>query len=297
MRNRLLLRAFPPAWRVRYGDELDDLIRADDAGRAVRIRTVIDVVRAGLRERLRATGLTDDQLPGAQRARARLLLVLCAWTVVVVAGVSVQKASEHWDRATAGTSHGLAADAFAVLQVAAVIGSALVLLGIALAAPRLVARVRAGATRSLRRPILRAVTLSLITLAAATPVVLWAQHLSAAQRNGHDTAYEIAIGGCALLAVLSLGAWTAAAVAAARQTPLAGRLLRAELAIALAITATMIAMAVATAIWWLELTSAGSAFAVPRLLFPTALMFVASGLAALGAVGAIRAAGSEGDSA
>jgi hypothetical protein len=300
-RHRLLLRAFPRAWRERYGDELDALIARADAGRGVRIRTALDVVRAGLGERLRTAGLTGDHLPGAQRARARLLLVLCAWALFVVAGVSVQKASEHWQRAATMSSRRLPADAFRALEIAAAIGSALVLIGVALAIPRLVARVRAGETTALRRPILRALSVSLITLAAATPVVVWAHRLSAVQRNGHDTAYEVAAGCCALLAVLSLGAWTAAAVAAATQTPLAGRLLRAELAIAAAITATMVSMAVATVVWWLDLASAapgfvgggpglGSSLLVPRFLVPTLLMFVASGLAGLGTVGAIRAA-------
>ena len=122
-------------------------------------------------------------------------------------------------------------------------------------------------------------------------MLIWAQHLTPMQRNGHDLAYEIAVSLCALLAVLSLGCWTAAAVAAARQTPLDGRLLRAELALAVAISAAMLAMLAATVIWWLALASSAPAFVdVPRLLVPVALMLVATGLATVGTGGAMHAA-------
>lgn len=48
-RYRLLLRAFPPAWRERYGEELCELIdeQTDRRGQA------LDLLRAGLRERVR----------------------------------------------------------------------------------------------------------------------------------------------------------------------------------------------------------------------------------------------------
>jgi hypothetical protein len=161
--------------------------------------------------------------------------------------------------------------------------------------------VRARATDGLRPPLVRALILSLVTVAAWTALILWAHQLGAAQRNGHDVAYEIAASACALLAVLSLGAWTGAAVAAAKQTPLSGPLLDAELAIAGAITAAMLAMVVATVVWWLSLASMapgfvgggpglGSSLLVPRLLVPALMMLVATGLAVIGTAGAVRAA-------
>jgi hypothetical protein len=289
-RRRLLLRAFPREWRERYGDELDALIVEADAGGHSRIRTALDVLRVGASERMRASGITGDQQPASLRARARLLLVLCAWTLFVVAGIAVQKASEHWQRATPVSSRALPADAFRTLEITAAIGSALVLLGIALAVPPFLARVRDGETEGLRRPIVRALACTLATAATATPLIIWAQHLSAAQRNGHDTAYALAAIGCALLAVLTLAAWTAAAVAAGRQTPLSGGLLRAELAVAITITSAMLTMLVATIIWWLAVASAGSGFVdLPRLLVPVLAMLVATALAALGTASGIRA--------
>jgi hypothetical protein len=48
--TRLLLRIFPAAWRGRYGDELLDLVA--DTGLSAHVAA--DLVRAGLRERVRA---------------------------------------------------------------------------------------------------------------------------------------------------------------------------------------------------------------------------------------------------
>jgi hypothetical protein len=44
---RWLLRAYPSAWRERYGQEFEDLLHADPGGP----RTVFDILRSALRER------------------------------------------------------------------------------------------------------------------------------------------------------------------------------------------------------------------------------------------------------
>lgn len=44
---RWLLRAYPSAWRERYGREFEELLHADPSG----LRTVLDVLRSALRER------------------------------------------------------------------------------------------------------------------------------------------------------------------------------------------------------------------------------------------------------
>lgn len=296
---RLLLRSFPRVWRDRYADELDDLIVEMDKGKGTRVRVAVDLVRAGIAERLGASGLRGDRLPAPERARARLLLVLAAWSLFVVAGVSLQKSSEHWQAATPAARRGVPADAFAILEIVAVLASALVLAGIAAALPSLLARIRAGETAGLGRPLLRALTSTLVTLAAALPLVLWAHSLSTAQRNGHDTPYALAVAGTALLAIVSLAAWTAAALAAATRTPLGGRLLRLELALGGAVTAAMATMSAAAIVWWVALASAAPAFTgaggwsialAPRALLPTLAMLAATALGSIGTAGAFRAA-------
>lgn len=44
---RWLLRAYPPAWRARYGEEFEQLLRTGPGGP----RTVLDVLQSALRER------------------------------------------------------------------------------------------------------------------------------------------------------------------------------------------------------------------------------------------------------
>jgi hypothetical protein len=294
VRRPLLVHSFPRAWRERYGDELDQLIVELGGSRGARLRSSLDLVRAGVRERLRAAGLTGDQPAGPERVRAWLLLVLPAWALFVIAGVSVQKVSEHWQGATPASQRGLPADAFRALEILAAIASGLLLLGIAAALPQLVARARAGTIVELRRPLRRAVACTLATLLVATPVAIWAQSLTAAQRNGHDVAYELAVAACAFVAVCALAAWTAAAGAAARQTPLVGRLLELELVVGAAVTAAMAAMSVATIVWWVAVAGAAPGFVgdgllVPRLLLPVLAMVLASMLGGAGTAGALRA--------
>ena len=58
-----LLRWYPPAWRARYGEELEELIAEATGGGRVPWRTRLDIARSGTRERLRASGLTGDGVP------------------------------------------------------------------------------------------------------------------------------------------------------------------------------------------------------------------------------------------
>jgi hypothetical protein len=51
--TRMLLRSYSPAWRARYGDELTDLIEAAP----LTPRVALDVVAAGLRQRMRVARL------------------------------------------------------------------------------------------------------------------------------------------------------------------------------------------------------------------------------------------------
>lgn len=52
---RWLLRAYPSAWRQRYGKEFEELLQADRGGP----RTVLDIVRAAFRERCSASPAAD----------------------------------------------------------------------------------------------------------------------------------------------------------------------------------------------------------------------------------------------
>lgn len=79
-----LLRFYPRSWRDRYGEELAQVI-VESSGEHVPWQVCLDVVRAGCRERLRASGLSGDGAPHDQ-IRGGALLVLCAWALFVIAG-------------------------------------------------------------------------------------------------------------------------------------------------------------------------------------------------------------------
>lgn len=295
-----LLRLYPPVWRERYGQELEDLIVEASGGGPVPWRMRADVMLGAARERLRAAGLTGDGAPG-DRARGGALLVLCAWALFVVAGLAVQKASEHWQDAVPAPQRALPSAAFDVLVVVAVIASLLVLAGIAAALPRLSALVHDGGWPAIRPKIVTAGLFTIVALSATAGLVIWAHGLTPRRRAGHDLAYAIAFAAWAALVVAALVAWTVAAVAAARRLRLRPATLRLEAWAACAVTAGMGVMTAATALWWAAVagrapwflagTPAGSAESplAPQLVAAAALMLIATLLGVAGSRQALRA--------
>jgi hypothetical protein len=291
-----LLRAYPAAWRARYGDELATLV--EELGNNARMswRDRFDVVRSGVTERARV--LLAGGLPPREQAREGSLLVLCAWTLFVLGGFGVQKASEHWQAVTPAGKQGLPAAAFDVLFWTAGIGSALVLFGVALSLPGFAALIRGGGWTKIRRPIVRALLLSLLGVAATAGLARWAHSLTPAARNGHNSLYSGVFVAWVLLFAACLAAWVAAARATARQLPWPERILRLEVWLGLAVSAAMAVMTVATAIWWGAVAGAAPWFFEGRpvgsnasaltlnLALPSAFML---GATALGLTGAVRA--------
>jgi hypothetical protein len=274
---RVLLRCYPPSWRARYGDELEHVIVAASGGRRPTVRASLDVAWAGLRERMRAWN---------RRPQAGTLLVLCAWSAFVVAGLATQKLSEHWRAATPAAGRGVPTAAFDVLVAAAAIGSILVLTGIACALPALAGAVRNGGSASLRRPLRRAIVSTMLATATTIALVVWAHRLSGPQRNGHDLAYSLGAVGSGLVIVLCLAAWTAAAVTAARAITFSVRLLTVEARLAMAVAGSMLVMAIATAVWWASVGGGARPAAMPAVV---AIMAVATALGVLGSLRAARA--------
>ena len=294
-----LLHIYPAPWRARYGEELAALVQELDRNSHMSWRDSLDVARAGVSERVRV--LAAGALPPREQARDGSLLVLCAWTVFVVGGFGVQKASEHWQAVTPADKQGLPAGAFDVLLLTAGIGSALVLLGVALSLPGVVTLIRRGGWTTVRRPIIRATLLSLLAVAATIGLARWAHSLTPAARNGHDAFY----GGVFVAWVLLLGAclagWAVAARATARELSWSTKILRLEVWLGVTVTVTMVVMTIATAVWWATVASAapwffaghpvgsGASPLTPNVAVPAALMLCATALGVLGAVRAGKA--------
>jgi hypothetical protein len=288
----LLLRLYPPAWRARYGAELEALV-LEQAGSRVPWRTGLDVALAALRERVRSAGLARD-LPPGERRRGGVLLVLWAWALFVVGGAGVQKASEHWQDLTPPGQRAVAAGGFDALLAFAVVGSLLVLSGIAFVLPALRRFVRGGGLWLVRRPLGTALAATAVLAPALAALVGVAHHLTAWQRNGHDLGYGLLFGAVGLVALVALAAWTATGVAIARRLDLDGRILWVEAVLAGAVTVSMLGMTVATAVWWTALERRAPVAMTPveaQLAVSGALMAVASLVACAGSVSALRRAG------
>ena len=296
-----LLRVYPVAWRARYGEELATLIEELEGAGRMTWRIRLDVIRAGVVERVRGVGLRG--LPPRERAREGSLLVLYAWMLFVLGGFGVQKASEHWKAVTPTAEQGLPAGAFDALVVAAGVGSVLVLLGMVVSLPRLVALIRRGGWAQIRRPIIRAAVLSVLLVAATLGLAAWAHSLTPAARNGHNAAYSGVFLAWVMLFAGVLFAWAAAAATTARHLSISAGLLRFEVWLGAIVSAAMAVMTIATAVWWGSLASAApwffdgrpagssSSALVSNMIVPVGLMLCATALGLIGATRAMKALG------
>lgn len=248
--SRRLLRWYPAAWRERYGEEfaalLDDTV--GEAAPSVSLR--LHVIRSGVAMRLRETGVIGDGTPPVERIRAGALLVLWAWSIFVLAGMGLQKLSEHWDAFVSSSAHTHAGIAFGTVQVLAGVASLFVLVGAIAVLPATVRFLASGGWDSIRRSVVRAVVTCGVTAIAFVTLVSWAHRLSPAQRNGGDIAYGLGALGGVLLVAASLATVTAAAVGIVRELHLSPRTLRLEGYLAEAVTGAMAFMAAAAFVWW-----------------------------------------------
>ena len=294
---RRLVRWYPPAWRARYGEELAELIVAMAGAGGIPWRDRADVARAGVRARLAPAGGAAPE----QRARRGVITVLWSWAVFVIAGAIVRKASEHWGGAALGV-HPVAGVAFDVLVAAGVAGALLALVGVALAVPGLVALMRAGGWPRIRGPVVRAVALTVVAVAATAALVVWAHGLSGAQRDGHDPTYVAGFIAWAVLCFGGLLAWVAAAARIAAALHLGRAVVRAHVWLACAVTAAMTVATVATLTWWIAVAlrapgalvdaspGAHPSPIVSQLVVAAVAMAAAVGVGGLGARRAVIAA-------
>ena len=251
---KLLVLVYPRRWRDRYADELLALLDAEP----LTWRVLANVVAAGLRERLRVSGPPQ-------------LRVLWAWSLFVVGGMAFQKTSEHWQAVIPAGDRAVPTVAFDVVQAAAVIGSAAVLVAVALALPAFLRDLRRGGWSTLRRPILCASFATVVAAAALVTVAL-----------DHDL---VAASVFVVFAVVSLFAWTHAAALAAGRLPE----VPAHAYLTLTVAATMVVMTIAAAVWLAAVSAHAPSFVGAAQLAVTAtFMLAGTTLAATGTVRALR---------
>jgi hypothetical protein len=299
-RARRMVRWYPARWRADYGDELVDVLEQSIAERPRSMRRAFDVARAATGERLVASALVGARDDAPARARAGALAVLCAWSLVVAAGVALQKYAEHWSDMLRPHQHVAANGAFAVLVGAAVVGAVAVLAGAAVAGVASWRWAREGGVTEVRRPLVVAAVADALALAAVVLVVV-VSHVDgpAAHRPVRGLYAGLGVAAVVLLAA-ALVVSTRAVVAVGRRVGFGPTVLRFEVVASLVVAVAMTTVFVAALVWWATLPAVSLAFleasgpgapghvthADPRMLVVLSMM--AAGVA-VGAFGAFRA--------
>jgi hypothetical protein len=295
-----MLRWYPSAWRARYGDELAAMIEDDLGGKAPTVGFRWSMARAGVAERLRATGVVGDSVPPSGRVRGGALTVLCAFALFVIPGVGFAKLSEHWDEAFTHGSRHLPAVSYNLLAALAGVCGVAVLLGVATVLPDFLRFVRDGGWPAVRRRVMWAVAATLATGVATGAMAVTARHLTNHQRNGGSGWYQLLFLAFAILFIATLASWSSAAISATRHLHLRTGQLKVAGSLAVAVSVCMPIMTAAAAVWWgsmatsapwfLAGTPAGSSPSplAANLLVALILMTVASVLGGFGLLRVVR---------
>jgi MFS family permease len=268
---RLLLAAYPPGWRARYGDELEALVTdLRDNGRPA-VPMAIDLLGGAA-----AAWLAERRIEMSERSRDALVSVL--WNWVAFAAVAAWFGHDLGIYPAAPVAQALAVthpvvpDAYHVLSAAGAVGVAVTAVAAVLFA------VDAGrfALRSGRRRIL---------LLMAVPVAvaaLWIGGLRLIPAGGHSAGNLALATGWLLLGVAGIAVSTQAVVSVLRSAEFGERTWRAGGAAAAAVVAAMVVATGATIIWGIAVrTSLAHPGDATGWLVVTAVMAVTTGRAVL----------------
>lgn len=241
-----LLRCYPASWRERYGDELAALVEDMRADGQPMPRIALSVAVAGIRERVTqvlAPSPAGPQLSG-------VLLVLSAWTMLVIAGISFAKRSEHVGSALHGRPESVTAASYGLVEVTALLAAAAVVGGVLLALPAAVRLIRTSGSVAGRSRLQWTLGATVVAAVAFGWLVFHARSLSTEQRNGGDAAYSVEFAVVAVSVVVALSAWTSVAVALGRRLHLSLQVVRIEQRLATVTSAAIVVTSLAVAAWW-----------------------------------------------
>jgi hypothetical protein len=245
-----ILRWYPANWRGRYGQGLAALLEDTYGENPVPLRIRASLARAGALERAREVGVLGETTSSNDRLRAGSLLVLCGWSLFVVAGAVFAKFIEHWNVATPVAHRTVPSIGVTAVQWAGVVGAIVVLVAAALVVPVVIHLVRAQGWSSIRQPVLRgALTLGAAT-ASTAGLALWAQHLNFHQRNGGMVPYGVGVLFTGFVILVAIATVTSTVITVTRRLDLSRRTLRLLSSMALGLTSLMGVIAAGVALWW-----------------------------------------------
>ncbi len=248
---RMLL-VYPLAFRRRYGDEMRALLDQTPP----RALTLLDLLRGALAAHLRPPAGLAGVLDPVDRLRASTSGVLACWVAFAAAGFGFYDTTEDHPFGAVGNAHPLLGGAHVVVQVLAIVGSIAILAG----ALPLVMVALGQARREPRLRVLVSVPIvAVIVFALLTWLLVWLAH------SQHSRQPTTAGGGAFIAWGLAGLACGFVCVAASRKVLFAVPLVRGWLVAALAcatlVSATMVAIALATAVYAVALPLDASALA------------------------------------
>jgi hypothetical protein len=253
MRGRLAglaLELYPMAFRRRYGQEMRALLVEAPPG----VSTVLDLFRGALAAHLRPPAALAGFVDTGDRLRASMSGVLACWVVFAAAGFGFYKTTEDHPFGAAGSAHAVLGGTHLTIQILAVVGSLAVLAG---GLPLSVLALHcARRRRSLRMLVSLPIVAVAVFMGLTGVLILVAQ----SQRSQHPST----AGGVVFIAWGLAGlACGAVCVLASRKAlfamPVPRGWLLAAFACGALVTAAMVAMTVATAIYTIALSVDASA--------------------------------------
>ena len=248
----LALLLYPLAFRRRYGQEMRALLDETAPG----VLTVLDLLRGALAAHLRPPAGLAGVVDAGDRLRASMSGVLACWVVFAAAGFGFYKTTEDHPFEAAGSTHTLLGGAHLAIQILAVVASVAVLAG---ALPLIVLALNHARRHRSLRMLVSLPIVAVAVFAGLTGLLVWVAH---SQQSHHPSTTDrvafIAWG----LAGLACGA---VCVLASRRAlfavPLARGWLVAAFACGALVTAAIVAMTIATALYTIALSVDASGLA------------------------------------
>jgi hypothetical protein len=252
--DRGLIRWYPRDWQDRYGAELLAMVEDNLEGEQPTPGLRASLAFHGMAEHLRLRFGPGPDRAATRRAGARL--VMLAWGLFVVAGCSFAKLAEHFQDAVPASANRIPTDAFDVVVGLAVTGAVLVAASAVALLPALMTQVLKGRGHTLDRPARLALALVIAATASTVGLAAWAHHLSDHQRNDAGFgAYPAAFMAWGVIMAAAIVASVVAAITSEARLTLSAALVRIETGLAAAVTACLIAMVAAVAVWWAEVAA------------------------------------------
>lgn len=248
-----LLRWYPLSWRARYEDEflvfLED--RLEDSALTLRFRMSVAV--AGLRERCYGSGIVGTRSSPSTQRRTGSLMVLAAWSIMMIGGASLVKTAEHFSAALPAQSRAVTQFAYSAAAGAGVAGTLFVFAGAVVALPGFARFLRAKKWPEVRRVFVVPLVASAALVVTTFGLSFWAHQLTTAQRNGADDAYSAVFLAFVVLVIVTMGLWTRASVAVASRIDFSPRELRWASGLAIGVSLSSILVVVSATIWWIQM--------------------------------------------